>query len=861
MAYRIQIFSIFSCNLVINGLDLDDRLNLAPSLRFSPDDKHKELLENVIEFGLNRSTHLVEVQEKELFNKGMTLDKSQPGHFVSVFNKQHKKSKMLSTYAYATLQASSLLSKQFMLTRQQVLYGLERVELRSTSIFDSCPLKSRDARQEECSGFSAMYRTPDGTCNNFDHPSWGSSFMPFLRFLPPDYSDGIEQFRRSVSNGPLPNPRIISTMVHRDESHDTDQFTMFVMQWGQFVDHDLTSTPTTRGFNDTILKCCDKKGGHLKSDLLHPDCAPIDLPSFDSFYSRYNRTCMEFVRSSPAPRPDCALGPRDQVNQVTSYLDSSSIYGSTAQEQHDLRLMFRGKLKYTDLHIRKPLLPPLEQQSAEEMCRISTPNLHCFHAGDGRVNEQPGLATIHTLWLREHNRVALTFSEINPHWSDDRVFLETRRYIGAVIQHITYNEWLPIILGPRVLEIFELKLLPRGYYRGYNESVNPTISNAFAASAFRFGHSLVKRSIDRCNKEFRQVPFNVELHKEMNNPSNLHNFGSVDRILLGLSSQKLSRRDEFITDELTNHLFQTPRSQHGMDLASLNIQRGRDHGLAPYNIWREQCGLKRFTTWEQLEDVMDKRTVARLENVYEHVDDIDLFPGGMAEKPVVGGIVGPTFACVLGQQFLNLRKGDRFWYENGDHPGAFSKSQLQEIRTSSLARVVCDCMDDVEKLQPFLFLQPDTLANIRTSCRGDDIPSPNLEKWRENPDLRPQQFSSSNLHPKINNYLFKSGFAEEVPNSPMFPHIFYSNDEEELKFVPKETDGNIKDVLRKPPIGLEKNVQYNDHELPTQLSPDQYFKLEWALSKDRQELAHTGEGEPDLGDQDMENARDFFSKL
>ena len=93
----------------------------------------------------------------------------------------------------------------FMLTRQQVLYGLERVELRSTSIFDACPIKGRDGRQEvdfifyllsffikhiylqECSGFSAMFRTPDGTCNNFKHPSWGSSFMPFLRFLPPDY--------------------------------------------------------------------------------------------------------------------------------------------------------------------------------------------------------------------------------------------------------------------------------------------------------------------------------------------------------------------------------------------------------------------------------------------------------------------------------------------------------------------------------------------------------------------------------------------------------------------------------------------------------------------------------------------------
>ena len=107
---------------------------------------------------------------------------------------------------------------------------------------------------QECSGFSAMYRTPDGTCNNFKHPSWGSSFMPFLRFLPPDYSDGIEEFRRSVSNGPLPNPRLISTMVHRDESHDTEQFTMFVMQWGQFIDHDITSTPQTR--SGTFVMLC-----------------------------------------------------------------------------------------------------------------------------------------------------------------------------------------------------------------------------------------------------------------------------------------------------------------------------------------------------------------------------------------------------------------------------------------------------------------------------------------------------------------------------------------------------------------------------------------------------------------------------
>ena len=165
-------------------------------------------------------------------------------------------------------------------------------------------------------------------------------------------------------------------------------------------------------------------------------------------------------------------------------------------------------------------------------------------------------------------------------------------------------------------------------------------------------------------------------------------------------------------------IFQTPRSHFGMDLASINIQRGRDHGLAPYNIWREQCGLKRFQTWDEVFEAMDEVTAERMRSVYEDIDDVDLFTGGMAERPVVGGIIGPTFACILGQQFLNLRRGDRFWYENGNHPGAFTPQQLQEIRKTSLSRIICDCLDDVEDIQPFAFLQPDLTANKRTPCRG-----------------------------------------------------------------------------------------------------------------------------------------------
>jgi len=415
-----------------------------------------------------------------------------------------------------------------------------------------------------------------------------------------------------------------------------------------------------------------------------------------------------------------------------------------------------------------------------------------------------------------------------------------------------------------VLDIFELKLLPRGYYTGYNESVNPTIANAFAAAAFRFGHSLVKDSISRCNKEFRKVPFHVELHKEMNNPSNLHNFGSVDRILLGLCNEKLARRDEFISEELTNHLFQTPRSGFGMDLASLNIQRGRDHGLAPYNIWREQCGLRRFKAWQEMELVMDKDTVSRLENVYEHVDDIDIFTGGMAEKPVVGGIVGPTFACIIGQQFLNLRKGDRFWYENGNHPGELTPAQLQEIRKTSLARVVCDCLDDIELLQPFAFLQPDQFANKRTSCKGSGIPRMNLEPWKEKENLEPQQFNSASLYPNLTESKLRENMGDLEPGTenvgdhepetenvddhvheaPTRPSFSYSqpghHNEEKLQFV--DEANNINNILRKPSIGLEWDVKYNK-ELPSQIDPDQYYRLNWALEEGRQELSQKSESQ------------------
>ena len=192
----------------------------------------------------------------------------------------------------------------------------------------------------------------------------------------------FQAFRKARSGGQLPSPRLISSSIHRQSQADTQQFTMLVMQWGQFIDHDITSTPQSRGFNNSFIKCCSKNGQLKENALLHPDCKPISIPASDLFYSQFNATCMEFVRSSPAPRRDCTLGPRDQINQITSFIDASNVYGSTPEDHRALRLGKRGKLKYTDLHIRKPLLPALDPKTAHEECRIPTRNLHCFAAGN-----------------------------------------------------------------------------------------------------------------------------------------------------------------------------------------------------------------------------------------------------------------------------------------------------------------------------------------------------------------------------------------------------------------------------------------------------------------------------------------------
>lgn len=560
----------------------------------------------------------------------------------------------------------------------------KKISLKKTPLEGFCPPRELP----QCVPATKRYRTHDGTCNNFRKPRWGSAHMPFHRFLSPEYSDGLEAVRISITGEPLPSARFVSLVVHgyRDEEAPV---TMLLAQWGQFIgkieininnikrcenlliltDHDITATLQPRSINGSIPSCC-------RSQEPHPSCLSIKVPRDDPFLAKLGVRCLEFLRSAPAQRRDCLLSWREQTNQATSFIDASPVYSSNPRTADNSRIQRDGLLLFG----RGP--------PREDPCLRGGFGHQCIRAGDTRAGEQPGLLAIHTVFVAEHNRITLELADLNPHWSDEKLYQETRRIIGAMFQHITYREFLPMVVGREVMRLFDIELLASGFYEKYDPKVNPSIANSFSTAAFRFGHALVQGSILRSDASFRFLNNNVSLHEE-NSHGDIGTQGSLHRIIRGMATQRTLKRDEFMSPELTNHLFQSGSFPFGMDLAAINIQRGRDHGLPSYVDWRKPCGLSSIRTWEDLEIVAGTNSAQRMRKAYNHVEDIDLFVGGICERPVVGGLVGPTFACIIAQQFSNLRKGDRFWYENVGFESSFTPSQLATLREVSFSQVRC----------------------------------------------------------------------------------------------------------------------------------------------------------------------------
>ncbi|MGB3494710.1 MAG: exosortase-dependent surface protein XDP2 [Elainellaceae cyanobacterium] len=399
----------------------------------------------------------------------------------------------------------------------------------------------------------------------------------------------------------------------------------------------------------------------------------IDIPTGDVFFDPFNTGEAEIrLRRTTfdGSTGTSESNPLRHPNLVTSFMDASMVYGSDEERASALRTNDgTGRLKVSD----GELLPFNTTEFFPDGTLANSNNSQrdpseLFAAGDVRANENIGLASLHTLLTREHNRLADEILQANPDLSGNEIYNRARKIVAAQIQQITYNEYLPLLIGENAIPT----------YSGYDSTVDPHISHLFSAAAFRMGHTqafsefiLVDENGQSSELSARETSFNPDILTQ----------NGIDPILRGLFAQQTQAIDTKVIDELRNFLFGPPGSG-GIDLAAVDIQRGRDLGLPDYNQARVDFGLAPVTSFADI--TPDSDLQAALQTTYGSVDDIDVIVGGLAEDKVSGAIVGELFQAVIADQFIRSRDSDRFWHENGQ----FTTTELDFIRNTTLADLI-----------------------------------------------------------------------------------------------------------------------------------------------------------------------------
>lgn len=283
------------------------------------------------------------------------------------------------------------------------------------------------------------------------------------------------------------------------------------------------------------ISCCDEKV-ISNPRLTHPACFPIPVPQQDNLLRSESQVCINFVRSAPAINSKCKFGPRDQLNQISAYLDGNNIYGSSDMEAMSLREFRDGRLKVSNVH-NKPFLP-FKFNTTNSNCQIpKTMQMKCFIGGDIRANEVTDLVVLHAIWLREHNRIADNLLSLNPSWNDEMVYQETKRIVVAQFQHIIYNELLPLIVGTRTMSHFKLHL-NSGFSNSYNPIIDVSILNEFSTAAYRL-HSLIQGTLNM-NTPDNRVLGTISLRDTFNNPKVLYDAGGFEMRIAGLTGQAIN---------------------------------------------------------------------------------------------------------------------------------------------------------------------------------------------------------------------------------------------------------------------------------------------------------------------------------
>jgi hypothetical protein len=430
-----------------------------------------------------------------------------------------------------------------------------------------------------------------------------------------------------------PNARSISNAISRqiDSRPSARGLTDYMWAWGQFLDHDMSLSTSSKG---AITNGIAPISINDPNDLLGPNPIP-------------------FVRSDFVPV-------REQVNEVTSYIDASQIYGSSSDRAAALRtngglgakltLTEQGLLPFNTLGLPNDNDGPL-------------PDDQMFVAGDVRANENVLLTSLQTVFAREHNRLVDRIASEQPTLNPEQQYQLARKIVGAEMQIITYREFLPAVMGSRA---------PQAEAYLYSPSQNAAVTNSFAHSAYRFGHSTLSSNLHLVESDGTAT--SLPLRHAFFNPTILTSDASkIDDLLRGAAQQVSQEVDVKLVDDVRSFLFGPPGAG-GLDLAALNIQRGRDHGLPNYRSLRGFYGVSSISLFSQI--TSDPQLQQALQTIYAgNINNIDPWIGGLAEDHLPGSSLGPLNSAVMENQFIRTRDGDRLFYR-ANAAGLFTNGVL-----------------------------------------------------------------------------------------------------------------------------------------------------------------------------------------
>jgi peroxidase len=526
-------------------------------------------------------------------------------------------------------------------------------------------------------------QTYDGWGNNIENPEWGAADQKLLRrgseipdrfgewhrprFGRPRepegyaYNDGVA----SLARGSSTNPRVISNLLCKEtgapvldpDMNDT------VWAWGQYLDHEIDITPEGEGDE--------------------AETANILIPSNDGTLAAGGE--IQFTRSAFDPYSSTDEdNPREQRNNISSYVDATNVYGNSANRVMALRALDgTGKLKTGANN-----LLPFNTDELPNAAPAGADPKTFFVSGDIRANETAVLASMHTLFMREHNRLCDEIANnagatlpADPIARDEHIFQAARRVVSAIEQSITYNEFLPALLGAEGTT--RVSLDP---YYGYRRRANAGIDTLFSTACFRLGHSMLSETVQTPGANSGTTDL-----KDMFFQPDLLTSNGIEPYLGGLASQNMRKIDTRVVEAVRSFLFGPPTNAGLLDLAALNIQRGRDHGLPDYNTCRDLFDLRRRETFEDITGG-DAALAAVLSQAYGgNINIIDPWIGGLAEPHVPGAHVGRFIGTVLHDQFTRARSGDRFWYERDpffNTPTLQAIVTVNDIRNTKLGDVV-----------------------------------------------------------------------------------------------------------------------------------------------------------------------------